>query len=136
VLAILGFVHLYFNAGRPWLAYAAAGFRLLALLANFVTGVNVNFRDITELAHVTLWGGAVLSVPVGILNLWNVVAQVSNVLLVAFVVDASVSLWRRGGVLPRRRALLVGGSLALCIVAAAGTANLAMLGVVRARRYC
>jgi two-component system, LuxR family, sensor kinase FixL len=131
-LAILAFVHLYFNAGRPWLAYVAAGLRLLTLLLNFVTGVNANFRDITELVHVTLWGGAVVSVPVGVLNPWNIVPQLSNALIVAFVVDASVSLWRRGGVVPRRRALIVGGSLALSILVASGMANLSMMGLVRA----
>ena len=131
-LAILAFVHLYFNAGRPWLAYVAAGLRLLTLLLNFVTGVNANFRDITELVHVTLWGRAVVSVPVGVLNPWNIVPQLSNALLVVFVVDASVSLWRRGGVLARRRALIVGGSLALCVLVASGMANLSMMGLVRA----
>ncbi|MCG6876819.1 MAG: hypothetical protein LJE97_17155 [Betaproteobacteria bacterium] len=43
VLSMIGFVHFYFDAGRPWLAYAAASFRLLALLLNFlVHGVSIN----------------------------------------------------------------------------------------------
>ena len=49
VLSIVWFVHFYFDAGRLWLAYAASGARLLALGLNFVTGVNINFREVSSL---------------------------------------------------------------------------------------
>ena len=109
VLSIIAFVYFYFGTGRLWLAYAAAAFRLLALLLNFVTGANVNFEDVSALVHVPLWGGAVVTAPVGTLNPWLIVAQIGNLLLVAFVVDATIALWRRGDPVARRRALLVGG---------------------------
>ena len=64
VLSIVWFVHFYFEAGRLWLAYAASGLRLLALGLNFVTGVNINFREVSSLDQVMLWGGAVVSGPV------------------------------------------------------------------------
>ena len=132
VLSIVGFVRLYFGAGRLWLAYAVVGVRLAALALNFLTGVNVNFQEITALDHLQLWGGAVVSGPIGIPNPWAIVPQISNLLLAAFVVDASITLWRRGGPAARRRAALVGGSLALCIVTAAGFAALLVTGVVHA----
>jgi PAS domain S-box-containing protein len=53
-----------------------------------------------------------------------------NLLLVAFVVDAAVTLWRRGGADARRRATVVGGSLVVCIAAVAGFAALITLGLV------
>ncbi len=132
VISIVGFVRLYFNAGRLWLAYTVIGIRLAALVLNFLTGVNVNFREITALDHLQLWGGAVVAGPVGIPNPWAIVPQLSNLLLVVFVVDASITLWRRGGTVARRRAALVGGSLALCIVTAATFAALSVTGVVHA----
>ena len=132
VLSIVGFVRLYFDAGRLWLAYAVIGIRLVALALNFLTGVNVNFREITALDHLQLWGGAVVAGPIGIANPWAIVPQLSNLLLVAFVVDASVTLWRRGGAVARRRAALVGGSLVLCIVTVAGFAALIVTGLVHA----
>ena len=61
-----------------------------------------------------------------------VVPQLSNLLLVAFIVDASIALWRRGGAVARRRAALVGGSLALCVVTAGTFAALVVSGVVHA----
>jgi hypothetical protein len=124
VISVVGFVRLYFNAGRLWLAYSVIGIRLVALALNFLTGVNVNFREITALDHLQLWGGAVVSEPIGILNPWAIVPQLSNLLLVVFIVDASITLWRRGGEVSRRRAAFVGGSLAFCIFAAASFAAL------------
>jgi PAS domain S-box-containing protein len=132
VIAIVGFVRLYFNAGRLWLAYTVVALRLAGLALNFLTGVNVNFREITALDYLQLVGGAVVVGPIGIPNPWAIVPQLSNWLLVAFIVDASVSLWRRGGTVARRRAALVGGSLGLCIVTAASVAALVVTGVVHA----
>ena len=130
VLSIVGFVHFYFDAGRIWLAYVTSGLRLLALGLNFLTGVNINFREVTSLDQVMLWGGAVVSGPVGVANPWAIVPQIGNLLLVAFVIDASVTLWRRGGPSARRRAAVVGGSLVVCIVAVAGFAALITSGLV------
>jgi len=132
IISSVGFVRLYFDAGRRWLACTVIGIRLVGLALNFVTGVNVNFREITALAHLQLWGGAVVAGPIGIPNPWAVVPQLSNLLLVVFIVDASITLWRRGGTVARRRAALVGGSLALCIATAGSMAALVVTGVVRA----
>jgi two-component system sensor kinase FixL len=92
----------------------------------------VNFREITAMDHLHLWGGAVVAGPIGIPNPWAIVPQLSNLLLVVFIVDASITLWRRGGRVARRRAALVGGSLAICIVTAASFAALVVTGVVHA----
>jgi two-component system, LuxR family, sensor kinase FixL len=132
ILASVGFVRLYFGAGRFWLAYAVIGVRLAALALNFLTGVNVNFLEITALDRLQLWGGAVIVGPIGVRNPWSIVPQLANLLLVVFIVDASVTLWRRGGPVARRRAVLVGGSLALCIATAGSFATLVVAGVVHA----
>jgi len=132
VLSMIWFVHFYFNAGRLWLAYAASSFRLLALALNFMTGANVNFREVTAMDQAQLWGGAVISGPVGVVNPWVIVPQIGNVLLVVFVLDAAVTLWRRGGRDVRRRAAVVGGSLVVCITLIAGFAALTNLGIVHA----
>ena len=131
-LSIIAFVHFHFGTGRLWLAYAAAAFRLLTLLFNFTTGVNINFVDVTALEHALLWGGVVAAVPVGIPSPWQIVAQIGNLLLVAFVVDASITLWRRGDPVARRRAALVGGSILLFVVGVTGFAVLILAGVVHA----
>ena len=97
VLSIVWFVYFHLRAGRLWLAWAACGFRLLGLTLNFLTGVNINFSEVTTLERMLLWGDAVVVGPVGITNPWAVVPQIGNLLLITFVIDASITLWRRGG---------------------------------------
>lgn len=131
-LSIIWFVRFHFNAGRLWLAWAASGMRLLALALNFTTGVNVNFVEVSALDHLTLWGDVVVAVPIGIPSVWVIVPQLSFLLLIAFVVDASVALWRRGDAVERRRAAVVGGGVAVCVAAIAVFTALVNLGHVRA----
>jgi PAS domain S-box-containing protein len=131
-LSIIWFVRFHFNAGRLWLAWAASGFRLLALALNFTTGVNVNFVEVSALDPLTLWGDVVVVVPIGTPNVWVIVPQISFLLLIAFVVDASVTLWRRGDAAERRRAAVVGGGVAVCIAAIAVFTALVNLGYLRA----
>ncbi len=130
-LSIIVFVHFHFGTGRRWLAYAAAAFRFLTLFLNFATGENINFEEVTALEHVPLWGG-VAAVPVGSPSLWQIVTQIGNLVLVAFVVDASITLWRRGDPVARRRAALVGGSIVLFIIGVTGLAIFILAGAVRA----
>ena len=117
VVSMAGFVRLYFRAGRPWLMWAACGVRTAALALDFLTGENLNYRRVTGLLHVRVLGDAV-AVGDGVPNPWMAVGQLSLWLLVAFVIDASARVWRRG---ERQKAALVGGSVAL--LAAAGAAQ-------------
>lgn len=131
VVLIVVFVRLYFGVGRLWLAWAAVGFRLLTVLLNFTAGVNVNFQEVTGLQH-SRFMGELVSSPIGTLNAWQIVAQIANLLLVAFVVDASVTLWRLGDSVSRRRAAVVGGGILACVLLVTGFAVLILSGAVRA----
>src|SRR6266480_1685403 len=64
--------------------------------------------------HVPVWIITVSLVATGVPNPWMLVAQLSLVLLVIFVVDATIAVWRRGD---RRQALMVGGSILLFTMA-------------------
>ena len=132
VVLIPAFVLVHFGTGRPWLAWTICALRVLTLILNFTTGTSVNFREITALVQYLVWGGIAVSAPIGVLNPWGVIPTLSNVLLLAFVIDASWALWRRGGADARRRAFVVGGSVAVCIVATAGSAALIVSGLLPA----
>jgi PAS domain S-box-containing protein len=131
IVSIVGFVRLYFNAGRPWLGYAVCGLRLLALIINFFSVPNLNYKQITGLRHVMIFGRETISVAQGVENPWVRVSELSSLLLLAFVADASVTLWRRGHPGERRRAVIVGGSMILFILVAAGTSALIEAGVMQ-----
>ncbi len=131
VVSTVGFVHFFFHAGRRWLAYAVCALRVLTLVLDFTTGVNVNFTQMTAVDHITIFG-ATISGPVGIASPWGIVPQLSNLLLVAYVVDAAVVLWRRGDGASRRRAVIVGGGIAGSMAVVAAFAALIVTGIVHA----
>src|SRR5438067_10989149 len=58
-LSLAWFVRLYLHAGRPWLAWAACVLRTLSLLLDFLTGENLNYREITRLGHIPLFGESI-----------------------------------------------------------------------------
>src|SRR5882724_2946228 len=114
VVSVVGFVRLYLRAGRRWLAWAVVGLRTLSLILNFVFSPNINYREITALRHIPFLEESVSVVAAGVPNPWMLVAQLSLVLLVIFVADATITVWRRGD---RRQALIVGGSILLFAMA-------------------
>ena len=123
MVAIVGFVRLYFGTGRLWLGVAACLLRLVTLIINFAAPPNLNFREITSLRRFE-FVGEIVALPEGIGSPWTRLAQLSSLLLLAFVVDASISLWRQGKPGGRRRAIVVGGSIVIFVTLAAGVSAL------------
>jgi PAS domain S-box-containing protein len=126
---IVGFILAYFRTGRRWLAIATVGLRLVSLVINFAMPPNLNFREITSLRHLNFLGDTI-AIPQGIPNGWTRVGELGTLLLLAFALDASITLWRRGGAERRRRAAVVGGSITVFIVLAAGIAALINRGIL------
>src|SRR5215471_13980863 len=124
IVSIVAFVRLYLKAGRRWLAWTVVSVRTLSLILNFVLSPNINFREITAVRHVRFLGESV-SIPSGVPNPWMLVAQFSLLLLAIFVVDATITVWRRGS---HRQALVVGGSIVLLVVLGSAQAVAMMWG--------
>jgi PAS domain S-box-containing protein len=108
LLSFVAFVRLYLRAGRPWLAWSIYGLRTLVLIVNLILTPNINFRKITSIRHLGLWGGEMASLPVGVPNPWGILSFISLLLILTFFVDATITVWRRGD---QRRALIIGGSM-------------------------
>lgn len=129
-LGVTGFVFSYFGTGRRWLAIAVVGVRLITLVINFASPPNFNFREVISLRHFNFLGETI-AMPQGVISPWVRLGEFGSILFVAFVIDASVTLWRRGNSEDRRRALVVGGSITLFIVLAAGLAALINANLIR-----
>ena len=127
VVSLVGFTRLYLRAGRSWLAWSACGLKTLTLILNFISTPNVHYREITALRQLS-WGGEMASVPLGTPNHWSLVNQVTLLLLLAFFIDATIIVWRRGD---RQRALLVGGSIIFFGVIVAAQVMLVVWGVIQ-----
>lgn len=115
IVSIVGFVSVYLGTGRWWLAWAACGVRAVSLVINFLAGVNLNYARIGGVESIAYLGEPVTVVSAAEPSDWNRVAWLSLLLLLAFVVDASVTAYRRG---QRRRALIVGGATSLVVLLA------------------
>jgi PAS domain S-box-containing protein len=126
VLGVVGFVRVYLRAGRPWLAWTVVVVRTLSLVLNFAISPNLNYREITAVRRIPFLGEPI-SVAEGTPNPWMLVGQLSLVLLVIFVADATVTVWRRGD---RRRALVVGGSMVFFAVGGTTQAVVALWGIL------
>ena len=127
VVSLVGFTRLYLRAGRSWLAWSACGLKTLTLILNFISTPNVHYREITALRQLS-WGGEMASVPLGTPNHWSLVNQVTLLLLLAFFIDATITVWRRGD---RQRALFVGGSIIFFGVIVAAQVMLVTWGVIQ-----
>ena len=128
-VALACFVRFHFDAGRLWLAWTVCGLRTLALTLSFTTGQSLFFKEITSLKHVVMFGGETISIPQGVLNPWYVVGPLSTLALIVFVVDASVTLWRRGAD-TCRRAVIVNGSITFFLLVSVGHAALVNAGII------
>ena len=127
ILALVGFVRTYLQAGRPWLAWAVCIVRTLSLLLNFVSQINLNYREIVALKHVQVLGEPV-AIAVGPANPFMLVGQLSLLLLVIFVADATFSVWRRGD----RRRFAIGASILFFTLIGTFQAVLFLWGIVPA----
>jgi PAS domain S-box-containing protein len=126
IVSLAWFVRIYLRAGRVWLAWTICGLRLLALILNFFSTPNINYRQITALHHVRFLGENI-SVAEGVPNPWMLVGQLALLLLVIYVVDAAITVWRRGD---RWGLRLLSISFAFFVSTATGQLLLVVWGLV------
>ena len=109
---VVVFVQSYFRTGRPWLMWTLIAVRVLVVGLAFGPGPTFNFREVTALVPFEFFGEP-LTAPKGVPTPWEPIGEVSGLLLLVFVIDAAIRLWRTGGVRERQRALVVGGGVVL-----------------------
>ncbi|MBN8261117.1 MAG: PAS domain S-box protein [Xanthomonadales bacterium] len=118
-VGLVWFVRLSFRAGNVPLGIAISAFYVIGLVANFTTGDNLHFRETTGLARIQMWGGEIISTPMGVANPWMATVQASLLLMVVFLGQVIVTVWRRGDVRERVRVVAVCGSIQFFMLVAA-----------------
>ncbi len=126
VASVTGFVWSLFGTGRAWLALTGVGLNVASQIANLVSTVPV-VRHAVAIHKVETLGGVQFTLPAIVNGTWNGVELASVIAVMAFVFDASLTLWKRGG---RRRAVMVGGSIILFFLLARGHAILVEKGIL------
>jgi signal transduction histidine kinase len=123
------FVRYYLGTGRLWLLWTIISIRVFVLVANFLVEPNYNFREISSLQHITFLGASVAVVGESTPRAWQLLALVSMVLLIAFVVDATIQGLRQGSD-SRRKALTVGLAIIVPLVVNLAINQLVVAGVL------
>jgi len=101
-IALVWYVALYARSTRRWLAAVVSAGYAVALLVHVLSPYGVLFSEITGVAWYQMPWGERYSLPQGAASPWRVVADLSTLLLIVFVVDAWLQLVRRR---QRRRAI-------------------------------
>jgi two-component system, LuxR family, sensor kinase FixL len=128
VLSLVAFTRLYLHAGRSWMALSACGLQTLTVIVNFAFTPNLYYEEITAVRQLPL-GGEMASIPLGTPSPWSLLNQATLLLLLAFFVDATITVWRRGD---RERALIVGGTTTFFGAIVAAQFALVILGIIQA----
>jgi two-component system sensor kinase FixL len=125
------FVHLHLGTGRRWLLWSIIAIRAAILVINYWTYPNFNFAEINSVLRIPFMGESVTVVGEAVTGRLQFLGALSSALLVIFVFDASVTLWRRGGAANQRRAAVVGGSILVSVVLAVAYTQLVVWQLAR-----
>src|SRR5688500_10185762 len=131
IVGVVAFVHVYLGTGRAWLAWAVIAVRSVILVVNFSVWPNINYARIDTVTHYPLLGGESVAVAAGVISPWTRLAQLGLLVFLAFLIDATVQLWRRGTYAERQRALTIGGSMTLFVLLASCHTALVQQQVLR-----
>lgn len=110
LVALVVFVRAAFGTGRLWLAGLFVALRVVVLAVNFGSDVSFNYRTLDAIHPVHVLG-ATISFVEAEATPWALLGSATGLAAVAFVLDASIALWRRGDPRKRRRAVTVGSAL-------------------------
>jgi len=104
------FIRLYFGTGRTWLMWTVIGMRLFIMVFGFTVDPNFNFSRIDSIDSIPFLGESVTVVGSAHARDLQWIATLELLLMLVFVADASIQLWRRGTRDDRRKALIIGGA--------------------------
>ena len=129
LVPMVWFVQTYFKSARRWLALTITLLWSLGMLINFVSPYSLTFSTIAELKQLPAFWGESFTVPSGAENPWKLLADISSLLILVYVGDATVRSWRQKN---QREALVIGSGILLFIISAGIHTPLVDAGIVHA----
>lgn len=130
VAGLVAFVHLQLGTARAWLGWTVIGLRAVVTAANMVSAGAATWQ-VLRLDQVPLLGEHAAASGLGTVRPLQFLATTTSILLAVYVLDAALTLWRKGQPQARRRAAVVGGGIAGFVLLATLQAQLVIWGVVQ-----
>ncbi len=131
LVSLTVFIQNYLGTGRAWLGWSFIAVRSLMLVINFSVLPNVHWKEIISLKEMVFLGEKISAVDQVVVRSWQGVGVLSILLLLVFVMDASVCHWRKGGREARRKACLIGGGTIGFIIVSAFLSQMVAWGLVK-----
>lgn len=128
LISMVWFVQLYFTAARRWLAMLITLLWIVGIAVNFLSSHSLTFDHINELKRLPTFWGELFTVPSGTASPWKFLADISSLLILIYVGDASIRSWFHS---ERKKALLVGGGVLVFILTAGIHTPLVDAGIVQ-----
>ena len=128
LIPMVWFIQIYFTTGRRWLAVLISLLWTGGICVNFFSEHSLTFGVVTDLQQQSTFWGEPFTVPLGSENPWKYLVDVASLLIIFYVADASIRLWRHGG---RQRATTIGGGILFFILAAGIHTPLVDAGIIK-----
>lgn len=128
LVPMVWYVRARLPTARLWLAVLITSLWSVAILVNWISPYSLVYREITSLQQMPTFWGEHFTLAAGPANPWAHLTNLASVLIVVYVLDAALKSWRGGD---RRRAVLVGGSVATFILLGGIHAPLVDAGVIQ-----
>ncbi len=93
--------------------WAFIAVRSLILISNFLVPYSFNFLEVISIRQILFLGEPVSVLGKAAVNPWQWVGLASVLLFMLFVVDAAVSLWRKGAEDQKRKAIVIAVTIAI-----------------------
>lgn len=124
IVSMVGFIHFRLGAARVWVGVLSIAIRSIALIINAFSDISINYSEITEIAQIEFFGTSISTIK-GVPNPWQLIANGSLVLLVIYMLDATISSWRQS---QDSMKVWTGAALCLMVTAASTQAILVFWG--------
>jgi PAS domain S-box-containing protein len=113
LVSLVWFVYLYFRTASRSMALTITAMWSVSLAINFVAPNSIIFLEITELTSFSTYWGESFYLASGVRNPWNTIPDLASLLILGYLVHASVRSWHSGN---KHRAGVVGGASVLFIL--------------------
>ena len=129
-VGLVFFIRLYFRTGRAWLGWTIVALRGAVTAANLL-GPSTATWHVLRLEQVPLLGELAATSGGGTIRPMQWLATATTVLLMAYVLDAALRLWRKPEREARRRAAVLGSAIMAFLLVATVQSQLVVWGMVR-----
>ena len=131
IVSLLMFFKFHLRTGRSWLIWVIIAMRAVILLLNFTADPNFNYEHIGDVVRAPFLGELVSMPGHAVASSRQWIGTASLLLMVFYMADTLVTLWRTGTRAARRTVVSLGSAMLVSVAAAALLTQLTFYGVVQ-----